>query len=296
MNQIPEADANLSDRPSRWSAYADLIRIRRPIGIYLLMWPPLWALWIAAQGQPDWTLVLIFVAGTVLMRSAGCAINDYADRNIDGHVARTTQRPLATGAIQPREALVVFAVLSLAAFGLVLLLNPITIAMSVVAVCLAALYPFMKRFTHLPQVVLGMAFGWAVPMAFTAVSGSVPVAGWLLFAATVIWALVYDTEYAMVDREDDLRIGVKSTAILFGRHDRLIIGLFQLLMLALLVAVGQLAGLGWSYYLGLVAAVGSVLYQQWLIRGRESKACFDAFLNNNWFGMFIFVGLLLDYL
>ncbi|OGT89333.1 MAG: 4-hydroxybenzoate polyprenyltransferase [Gammaproteobacteria bacterium RIFOXYA12_FULL_61_12] len=280
----------------RLYAYADLIRIRRPIGIFLLLWPALWALWIAGQGAPDWRVVLIFVLGSVLMRSAGCAINDYADRHIDGQVERTRVRPLATGAVSPREALLVFAVLSLTAFGLVLFLNWPTVAMSFVAVLLAALYPFMKRYTHLPQLVLGMAFGWAVPMAFTALTGTVAFEGWLLYLATVIWALIYDTEYAMVDREDDIRIGVKSTAILFGRHDRLVIGLLQAAMLALLLAVGLSAGLGVFYYLGLGVAAVSAAHQQYLIRGRERQACFQAFLNNNYFGLSLFLGLLLDYL
>jgi 4-hydroxybenzoate polyprenyltransferase len=294
MTQFP--DIKISTPPTgRLQAYMDLIRIRRPIGIYLLMWPPLWALWIAAEGRPDWRLVLIFMLGAVLMRSAGCAINDFADRGIDGRVDRTRQRPLATGAIKPGEALAIFVLLSLAAFSLVLLLDPLTIAMSVVAVALAALYPFMKRFTHLPQLVLGMAFGWAIPMAFTAVTGTVPLAGWLLYLAAVIWALIYDTEYAMVDRDDDLKIGVKSTAILFGHYDRAMIALLQVLMLALLLGVGLLLERGGFFYLGLCGAIATVAYQQWLISGREPKRCFDAFLNNNWFGMFIFVGLLLDY-
>lgn len=280
----------------RLSAYADLIRIRRPIGIFLLLWPALWALWIAGQGTPDWRVVLIFVLGSALMRSAGCAINDYADRHIDGQVERTRARPLATGAVSPREALLVFAVLSLTAFGLVLFLNWPTVAMSFVAILLAALYPFMKRYTHLPQLVLGMAFGWAVPMAFTALTGSVALEGWLLYLATVIWALIYDTEYAMVDREDDIRIGVKSTAILFGRHDRLVIGLLQAAMLSLLLSVGLAAGLGGFYYLGLSLAAASAAHQQNLIRDRERQACFQAFLNNNYFGLSLFLGLLLDYL
>lgn len=281
---------------NRLSAYADLIRIRRPIGIYLLLWPALWALWIAGQGAPDWRVVLIFVLGSVLMRSAGCAINDYADRHIDGHVERTRGRPLATGTVTAREALMVFVVLSLIAFVLVLFLDWLTVAMSFVAVFLAALYPFMKRCTHWPQLVLGMAFGWAVPMAFTSLTGTVALEGWLLYLATVIWALIYDTEYAMVDREDDLRIGVKSTAILFGRQDRLVIGLLQVAMLSLLLSVGALSGLGTFYYLGLSLATASAVYQQYLIRDRERQACFRAFLNNNHFGLSLFLGLLLDYL
>ena len=280
----------------RLAAYALLVRLNRPIGILLLLWPTLWALWIAGAGNPPWEVVLIFSLGVVLMRSAGCAINDFADRHIDGRVERTRERPLATGLVRPREAVAVFLLLSLIAFGLVLLLDWQTVALSTVAVALAALYPFMKRYTHLPQLVLGAAFGWAVPMAFSAVTGAVPLLAWLLFAATLTWALVYDTEYAMVDRDDDLKIGVKSTAILFGRHDRLIIGLLQLLMLGLLAAVGRLAGLGLFYYAALAGAAAMGIWQQYLIRDRQPAGCFKAFLNNNGFGMLIFVGLLLDYL
>jgi 4-hydroxybenzoate polyprenyltransferase len=280
----------------RLSAYALLVRLNRPIGILLLLWPTLWALWIAGAGNPPWEVVLIFGLGVVLMRSAGCAINDFADRHIDGRVQRTRERPLATGLVRPREAVAVFLLLSLIAFGLVLLLDWQTVALSTVAVALAALYPFMKRYTHLPQVVLGAAFGWAVPMAFSAVTGAVPLLAWLLFAATLTWALIYDTEYAMVDRDDDLKIGVKSTAILFGRHDRLIIGLLQLLMLGLLIAVGWLAGLGLFYYAALAGAAAMAAWQQHLIRDRHPAGCFKAFLNNNGFGMLIFVGLVLDYL
>jgi 4-hydroxybenzoate polyprenyltransferase len=280
----------------RLAAYFVLVRLNRPIGILLLLWPTLWALWIAGAGNPPWEVVLIFGLGVVLMRSAGCAINDFADRHIDGRVRRTQARPLATGLVKPQEAVAVFLLLSLAAFGLVLLLDWQTVALSTVAVALAALYPFMKRYTHLPQVVLGAAFGWAVPMAFSAVTGAVPLLAWLLFAATLTWALIYDTEYAMVDREDDLEIGVKSTAILFGRHDRLIIGLLQVLMLSLLIAVGWLAGLGLFYYLALAGAAAMAARQQYLIRDRQPTGCFKAFLNNNGFGMLIFVGLVLDYL
>lgn len=280
----------------RLSAYADLIRLRKPIGTFLLLWPVLWALWIAAEGEPQWTLVTIFVLGTFLMRSAGCAINDFADRNIDGHVERTRERPLATGAITAAEALTIFLLLSLIAFCLVLLLDWVTIAMSFVAVFLATLYPFMKRFTHLPQLVLGMAFAWAIPMAFTASTGTVTIEGWLLYTATVFWALIYDTEYAMVDRPDDLKIGVKSTAILLGEYDRLVIALLQVVMMLMLLVVGLKLHLGTFYYLGLAGALASIGYQHYLIRRRNPPDCLKAFLNNNYFGMSVFMGLLLDYL
>ena len=279
----------------RLAAYVRLVRLNRPIGIFLLMWPALWALWLAGDGHPPWQVTVVFVAGVVLMRSAGCAINDYADREFDGHVARTNGRPLARGQIAPAEAVAVFLVLSLVSFALVLLLNWQTVAMSVVAVVLAMIYPFMKRFTHFPQVFLGAAFGWAVPMAFTAIQGTVPSWVWVLFASTVVWALIYDTEYAMVDREDDRKIGIKSTAILFGRYDRLMIGLLQLLMLALLAWVGFAADRGWAYFAGLGAAAMLAVYQHWLIRVRDPKQCFIAFLNNNYFGMAIFLGLVIDY-
>ena len=285
--------------PSRWHErlrdYAYLVRLHRPIGIFLLMWPALWALWLAGEGHPPWTIVLIFVSGVVLMRSAGCAINDYADRDFDGHVARTNQRPLATGAVSPGEAVAVFMVLSLVAFALVLLLNWQTVALSVVALVLTLVYPFMKRFTHVPQLFLGAAFGWAIPMAYMAVGGAIPAIAWILFGATLIWALIYDTQYAMVDREDDLRIGIKSTAILFGNQDLLVIGLLQVLMLGLLCWVGLLAGRGIWFYGGLAVAAGFSVYQQWLTRNRMPRACFEAFLNNNYFGMAVFVGLVLDY-
>ena len=281
---------------SRFGHYWRLVRADRPIGIYLLLWPALWALWIAADGIPPLWVLLVFVLGTALMRSAGCAINDYADRDFDGRVQRTAQRPLATGLVAPREALAVFAVLSLLAFILVLTLNPKTIAHSFVAVTLAALYPFSKRYTHMPQLVLGIAFGWAVPMAFTALQNQIPAVAWVLFAATVCWALIYDTMYAMVDREDDLAVGIKSTAILFGRRDRLVIGLLQLLMLVLLWQTGQIAGRGTPYLLALLGAAMLFVYQQWLIRDREPADCFRAFLNNHYVGMIIFAGLLIDYL
>lgn len=276
--------------------YMKLIRLDRPIGILLLMWPALWSLWIAGEGAPPLRMVLIFLFGVALMRSAGCAINDYADRHFDGKVARTRDRPLVSGHISPNEALGIFAVLVIAAFLLVLQLNWQTILLSSVALVLAASYPFMKRYTHLPQLVLGMAFGWAVPMVFMALTETVPANAWLLYIATVIWALIYDTEYAMVDREDDLKIGVKSTAILFGEYDRLMIGLLQLSLLGLLVLVGFKFGFGNFYYLSL--AVGGIFFlqQQQLISKRHPEECFNAFMNNNSFGMTIFIGLVVDYL
>lgn len=287
-------------RPIGWRLrlrnYWLLVRADRPIGIYLLLWPALWALWIAGEGSPTWWVVLIFMLGTALMRSAGCAINDFADRDFDGQVRRTAQRPLATGAVTPKEAVLVFAVLSLLAFVLVLFLNRLTILNSFVALALAAVYPFMKRYTHLPQLVLGIAFGWAVPMAFTALQGEIPPVAWLLFAATVVWALIYDTEYAMVDRDDDLRIGIKSSAILFGRYDRLVIGLLQLVMLGILWQVGQMVGRGLAWDITLLLGGLLFLHQQWMIRGRERELCFKAFLDNNYFGLLLFAGLFIDYL
>lgn len=279
----------------RASAYLQLIRADRPIGIFLLLWPALWALWVAADGWPPLWILLVFVVGTALMRSAGCAINDYADRDFDGHVQRTAGRPLATGRVSPREAVAVFVALALIAFMLVLTLNAKTILLSLVAVVLAGLYPFSKRYTHLPQLILGMAFAWAVPMAFSAVQNAVPAVAMVLFAATVVWALVYDTMYAMVDREDDLAVGIKSTAILFGRLDRVVIAVLQLVMLGLLWWAGELAGRGGLFAVGLLAAAVLFGYQQWLIRDRERAGCFRAFLNNNYVGLVVFVALALDY-
>ena len=280
----------------RLRSYARLVRLDRPIGIFLLMWPALWALWLAGGGHPPWRVVLVFVLGVVLMRSAGCAINDLADRHFDRHVERTRDRPLATGQVNGKEALGIFLTLSLLAFALVLTLNWQTVALSVIAVILTAIYPFMKRVTHFPQLVLGAAFGWAVPMAFTAITATVPALAWWLFAATLLWALIYDTEYAMVDRDDDLKVGIKSTAILFGRHDRLAIGLLQVLMLGLVSWVGVQAGRGGYFFVIGVGGAGILaLYQQLLIRHRDRGRCFEAFLNNNYFGMSLFIGLVLDY-
>ena len=278
------------------NAYWRLTRFDKPIGIFLLLWPGLWALWFAGQGHPDLGVVVVIVLGTLLMRAAGCVINDYADRDFDPHVKRTRLRPIAAGEVSPREALWLFVALCLVALALVLTMNPLTIALAVPGAFLAASYPFMKRYTHLPQAYLGIAFGWAVPMSFAAQLGHIPGLAWELFAATVIWALIYDTMYAMVDRDDDLKIGVKSTAILFGRHDRLIIGLLQLAMLALLADAGRRAGLGLVFAGGLLAGAGLFVYQQWLIRDREKPQCFRAFLNNHWFGAAVFAGIALDYL
>ena len=280
----------------RLQPYIRLMRFDRPIGILLLLWPTLWALWIAGAGRPDWHVVLVFVLGVVLMRAAGCVINDYADRDFDAHVTRTRDRPLAVGEVTPHQALLLFVTLCLLAFGLVLTLNLLTVQLSFVGVLLAASYPFVKRYSYLPQIYLGAAFGWAVPMAFAAQLGHVPRVAWLLFLATVLWATAYDTMYAMVDRDDDLKIGVKSTAILFGDADRLLIGLLQLLVLVALLLVGQQQALGGYYSLGLLLAGGLAGYQQYLIRGREHSHCFRAFLNNNWFGGAIFAGILLHFL
>jgi 4-hydroxybenzoate polyprenyltransferase len=276
--------------------YARLMRLDRPIGIFLLLWPTLWALFIAGRGKPDPEVVTVFVLGVFLMRSAGCVINDFADQDIDRHVSRTRERPLTAQRVTSQEAHVLFGLLGLVAFGLVLLMNRLTIMLSIVGLLLAVSYPFMKRVTHLPQVYLGVAFGWAVPMAYAAQTGTLPPTAWLLFTATALWATAYDTMYAMVDRDDDIVIGVKSTAILFGEADRIIIGVIQLLMIVTLAAVGRQAGLGVFYTLGLLAASVMAAYQQYLIRNRDPDGCFSAFLNNNWFGFAIFAGIVLDYL
>ena len=275
--------------------YALLARMHQPIGSLLLLWPTLWALWIAGAGEPDPAVVLVFVAGVFVMRSAGCVMNDFADRKIDPHVQRTRNRPIASGRVTPREALGVFAVLCLVAFALVLTLNRLALLYSFAAVALAASYPFMKRWTYLPQVYLGVAFGWGIPMAFAALAGEVPPLAWLLLAGVVAWAVAYDTMYAMVDREDDLRVGVKSSAILFGDADRFFVGASQVAVLAVLVLAGRQAGLGVFHTIATVAAALLFLYQQHLIREREPAACFRAFLNNNWVGAVVFAGIVADY-
>lgn len=276
--------------------YIRLMRLDRPIGILLLMWPTLSALWIAAEGLPDLTVLIVFVLGVTIMRSAGCAINDFADRNIDGRVWRTEGRPLATGELKARDAVIVFVLMALIAFGLVSLLNTLTIWMSLVGVVLAATYPFMKRYTYLPQLFLGMAFGWAIPMAFAAQTETVPIIAWLLFLANIIWTTVYDTFYAMADREDDLLAGVKSTAILFGDDDLKILGILQVAYIVVMLMIGHQAELGGIYYSGLLVASGFFVYQQFLSRHREPKACLTAFLNNNWVGLVIFVSLVIHFL
>lgn len=275
--------------------YLALIRFDRPVGTYLLLWPTLWALWLAAEGVPDSQLLFIFICGTFLMRSAGCVINDYADRHIDGHVKRTTERPLATGRLSSKQALIFFALLCSLAFILVLFTNTLTILLSLVALVLAACYPFMKRYTHMPQLVLGLAFSMSIPMAFAAQSQAIPKTCWLLFIANVLWTLAYDTFYAMVDRDDDIRIGVKSLAILLGDDDKAITGLLQLSVIFVLVLTGKQFGLGAFYFFGVAVAAVFFVYQQQLIRERDRQQCFKAFLNNNWVGMSIFIGIVLDY-
>lgn len=276
--------------------YWQLARLDRPIGTLLLLWPTWWALWIAAEGWPGAHLFAVFTLGVVFMRAAGCAINDFADRNIDGHVARTKQRPLATGAATAKGALLLFAGLSLGAFLLVVTTNKLTILLSLPALALAFCYPFAKRYTHMPQIVLGAAFSMGIPMAFAAATNEVPAVAWLIFTANLLWTVAYDTFYAMVDRDDDLKIGVKSTAILFGDMDRVMTGSLQAMTLVALLMLGSRAELGAVFYGGVVIAAGLFCYQQWLIRARDKTLCFRAFLNNNWVGAAIFFGILFHYL
>ncbi len=280
----------------RLQQYYLLARFDKPIGILILLWPALWALWVASDGKPDLAVLFIICTGVVLMRAAGCVINDFADRKIDPQVERTKLRPIAAGKVSPKEAVILFIVLCLSAFMLVLQLNMMTIMLSFVAAFLAASYPFTKRYTQLPQAYLGIAFGFAVPMAFSAQTNSLPLVAWVMYLAVMLWALVYDTMYAMVDKEDDLKIGVKSTAILFGDKDREIMAVLQLIITVLLIVIGQMQQLGWFYYGGVAIASGLSIYQQKLIFHREKALCFKAFLNSNYFGMAVFVGLVLDYL
>jgi 4-hydroxybenzoate polyprenyltransferase len=280
----------------RLGQYALLIRLDRPVGIFLLLWPTLWGLWVAAKGFPNVDVFIVFVLGVILMRSAGCVLNDIADQRFDAHVARTQTRPLASGKVSSIEALIVAGSLIFIALLLVLTMNPLTVQLAFVAVILAGVYPFMKRYTYLPQFFLGLAFGWSIPMAFAAQTGTVPQIAWLLLIANVLWSVVYDTMYAMVDREDDLKIGIKSTAILFDDADRVIIAIIQTLVLITLIMLGRQAKLGISYFIGLTIASGFFIYQLSLIWHRKPDLCMKAFLNNNWFGMTVFIGLFLDFI
>jgi len=275
--------------------YYLLMRMDRPIGTLLLLWPTFWALWIAAEGIPAISLVIIFALGVFIMRSAGCVINDYADRNIDQHIERTKNRPITSGQVSPDEALKLFATGIICAFILVLFLNTLTILLSFAALLLASIYPFMKRYTHYPQIVLGMAFSWAIPMAFAAQLNRIPDIAWLLYGVTILWIVAYDTMYAMADREEDLKIGVKSTAIIFAEKDKIILAILQILFLAGMILIAYLLTAGIYFYLGILAASFFSIYQQYLIRHREQKACFEAFLNNNWVGIVIFIGIFLNY-
>ncbi len=287
------------DKPTsvmkKLSAYLELTRMHKPVGILLLLWPTLWALWLAARGVPDATILVVFVAGTILMRAAGCAINDYADRHFDGHVTRTRDRPIVSGRIEPREALFVGAILMGLSGLLVLSMNHLTILLSLVAIPLAILYPFMKRYTYLPQVYLAAAFSWGIPMAFAAVSEEVPLLAWLLMCANILWVLIYDTEYAMTDRHDDLKVGVRSTAILLGDLDRSFILVCQVLLLINLFMIGARTELHWPYLIALAGAAACCAYQQYLIRTRTPRQCFAAFMNNIWLGGFVWLGLVAEF-
>lgn len=282
--------------PKQANRWLRLMRLDRPIGTYLLLWPTLWALWFAGEGSPSLANLIIFTLGVVSMRAAGCVINDYADRNVDGSVERTKNRPLPAGEIQPNQALILFFVLLCLSLALVLMTNQLTIILSFGGLALAATYPFLKRFTHLPQLGLGAAWAWAVPMAFAAERNQLPVTLWLIFVAVILWTIAFDTYYAMVDREDDLKVGIKSTAILFGRYDLLIIALLQLMTLILLFTAGLEFGRSWFYMSGLIAAALYFVNQYIQARSREREACFKSFLNNHRVGMVIFIGLALDYL
>lgn len=276
-------------------AYWQLTRMNRPIGSLLLLWPTLWALLLAARGLPDLSILMVFVVGVFAMRSAGCVINDFADRHVDGEVKRTALRPLPTGKVTEKEAITLFMLLAILSFVLVLTMNPLTIKLSFIGIVLAFIYPFMKRYTHLPQFFLGLAFSWSIPMAWAAQANALPPIVWLVFAINLLWTIAYDTQYAMVDRDDDLRIGIKSTAILFGRFDKLMIGVLQLISLLLLIGLGYWAQLTTAYYWGVFIAAVFFVYQQRLITERERQACFQAFLNNNYVGMAIAVGLAVSF-
>mgnify|MGYP001598596388 FL=1 len=276
------------------NAYIRLMRLNKPIGTYLLLWPTYWALFLSAKGWPDIDLLIIFTLGVLVMRSAGCVINDYADRNIDQNIARTKDRPLITGEVSPKSALRLFVFLLIIAFGLVLLTNALTIKLSLIALALATLYPFTKRWTHLPQVVLGVAFGMSVPMAFSAQTGSIPLSAVWIFLATILWTLIYDTFYAMADRDEDIKIGVKSTAILFEKYDQIFITFLQILLIIVFVVIGNLFDLGPIYYFSLVIILIFMIYHQFLMKKRQKELFFKAFLNNNFIGMTAFIGIFLS--
>ncbi len=286
---------NLQNITKKLDAYERLMRLDKPIGILLLLWPTLWALWLASRGIPDWITLLIFITGTVLMRSAGCVMNDIADRNYDGLVERTKNRPLATGEMSVKEAYGLVIFLTLLAFALVWQLNKTTILLSFVALFLAATYPFTKRFLAIPQAYLGVAFGFGIPMAFAAMNDYIPPLAWVLLVANVFWAMAYDTEYAMVDRDDDVKIGIKSSAIFFGKYDVIAVMACYAMMLGLLAYVGKFMGYGKFYFIGLSAALGLVLWQYQLIKNRDKTLCFKAFLHNNWIGLALFIGIAAEY-
>jgi 4-hydroxybenzoate polyprenyltransferase len=295
MNKAQAKDSILPGFLTQLSNYAQLMRLDKPIGTWLLLWPTLWALWLAGEGHPDGGIFIVFMLGVLIMRSAGCVLNDFADRKIDPYVERTRSRPIASGAVAPMEALTLFVALALIAVGLAAMLNRQAQVLAVIAAALTVIYPFIKRFVSIPQFVLGMAFGWAVPMAFAAQTGQTQQLAWLVFGTALVWAVIYDTFYAMADREDDLKIGVKSTAILFGDADLFVIGGLQILMLLALILIGDMAALGAWYYTAVSIAGVLMVYHQWLARDRQSANCFKAFLHNHYIGMIVFIGIVLHY-
>lgn len=293
--EINRLEGQTTVKLNKWRAYFRLMRVDKPIGILLLLWPTYWALWLAGHGLPDLYILMVFTAGVVLMRAAGCVINDFADRKFDGCVTRTRARPLPNGDVTEKEAKILFFSLIIVAFLLVLTMNQMAIWLSLVGLLLAWIYPFIKRVSHFPQIVLGTAFGWSIPMAYAAVSESLPLECWLLFLVNIIWSVIYDTQYAMVDRNDDIKIGVKSTAIIFAQFDKLIIGLLQVGMLLVLFYIGQQINLGAFYFASLILVLGLFIYQQKLIDDRQPALCFKAFMNNNYVGLILFMGILLSY-
>ncbi len=295
MKKAQAESRTLPSFVTQLSNYAQLMRLDKPIGIWLLLWPTLWALWLAGEGHPDGGIFIVFMLGVFIMRCAGCVLNDFADRKIDPYVERTRSRPIACGAVAPMEALTLFVALALIAIGLAAMLNRQAQLLAVIAAGLTVIYPFIKRFVSIPQFVLGMAFGWAVPIAFAAQTGQTRQLAWLVFGTALVWAVIYDTFYAMADREDDLKIGVKSTAILFGDADLFVIGGLQILMLVALILIGDMAELGAWYFASVFFAGVLMVYHQWLARDRQSASCFSAFLHNHYIGMTVFIGIVLHY-